>query len=145
MGRQLAELPVESFVARVVLTRSAPAIASPITERLNGASYPGITSHDASAFAHGDVVCRVEAKCGDIAKAGGELPAIGRPKGVTVVFYEPEVVFSAECNHGIEIKRIAQGVGENHGPRFVADCRFKLRHIHIVSAKIDIDEDWHTA
>ena len=80
--RQLAELPAETFITRVVLARGTPAIASPIAEAFGIGFQRGAADNiNRTALAHGEVMRRVEGLGGEVAPSAGEardIHAVGR-------------------------------------------------------------------
>ena len=69
---EFAELPAEAFVAGVVFAGGAPAVAAPIAEAFGVGLERGFADDvDRAAFAHGEVVGRVEGLGGDVTKGAG--------------------------------------------------------------------------
>src|SRR5688572_23803676 len=83
--RKVAQLPGEPLAAGVVLPRLAPAIASPITERLDEPLERRLLGEDAATFTHGDVVRRVEAHRRHVSEGAHGAARIRRTDGVAAV------------------------------------------------------------
>jgi hypothetical protein len=75
---------------------------------------------DAAALPHRDVVRRVEAHRGEVAKGADGPSPIRRAHRVATVLDQIEIVLLDERRHGVEIERIAEGVRDHHGARALA-------------------------
>src|ERR1017187_2164740 len=98
---QLSELPFVALAAGVLLPGIAPAVAAPVAKRLNEHLQIGLVGQHRSAFAHGDMVRRVEADSGDIAKRAHLAPLPRRPERIAAILNQPEIVFPDESSDGI--------------------------------------------
>ncbi len=87
----------------------------------------GVVGDHRAAFAHGDVVRRVEALGAEMAEGTGVLPVSLRAQGVAVILDEPQVVPAGKRRHLLQIKGNAQGVGEENGPCLLRNRRLQLR------------------
>src|SRR3984957_14363165 len=91
-ARQGTELPLETLATRVVLAGLAPAIATPIAKRFDKDLQSRLICKDGSAFSGCNVVGRIKAQSGDIAK-GAHVPSlIGRTQRIAAVFDQPKIM-----------------------------------------------------
>src|SRR5258708_28267057 len=90
--RQRAELLTESCAAVIVLSTGAVAVAAPIAVGPGYACQSLVVGHDAPAFSHRDVVCRVEGHGTQITERAGQSASIPRPERVAVVLDHPQIV-----------------------------------------------------
>ena len=69
---KFAELPHEALAAGIVFARSTPAVAAPVSEGF-GVGFERRLAYnvDGTAFAHGEMMRRVEGLGGDVAKGPG--------------------------------------------------------------------------
>ena len=143
--RKLAILSVEAVVAGIIVSRCAPAVTAPVTDRAHDAVKLRVVRIAGAALAHRHVVWRVEAGGTDVADraglAGLAVDRIGRAERITVVLHEPELVPVAEILHRLQIKRIAEGMCDHHGLRLLGVCFLELRHIDIAGRQGHIHED----
>lgn len=142
---QGAEFLAETFVAGVVFAGCAIAVAAPVAERFGNFFEFGVISEYGSAFAHGDVVGRVETECADVAKGADQFAVVGGTERVATVFDQPQIMLFAQCYDHVQVVRIAQGVGQHDGFCLAADSGFDLAGINVVGAQFDIDEYRHSA
>ncbi len=69
------------------------------------------------------------------------LAVVGRPERVAGVLDEPQAVLLAERLHGVEVERVAQGVGHHDRSRPRADGLAQGGRDGVVGAQLDIDQD----
>ena len=67
-NQQIAELPLETLPARVVLPRRAPAVAPPVAVRLDDLPHPPVLRENRPPLARRDLVRRIEAQRAYIAE-----------------------------------------------------------------------------
>ena len=144
---KVAKLPVEPLAAGVVVARLAPAVAAPVAEALHEFfELRRIGEHDA-ALAHRHVVGRIEAARGHVAELTDVFPCKLGAERVAAVLHEPEVMPPAEVGDRGTVERIAERVGEHHGPRLVAAGRLEAIHVDVVGGvcfrMLDVDEHGH--
>jgi len=121
LARLGGPVPLEPLAAGVVLAAVARAVAAPVAEARGGELEPRVGGVHRAALAHGDVMGWVEAGRTEMAEGPGESAPIEAPESIAVVLDQVEVVRPAELPDGIEIERVAQGMGEHDGPRLVAE------------------------
>ena len=126
--RQLAELPVEALAAGVVLARVAPAVAAPVAERLDQRLERRAVRSARAAFAHGDVVRRIEA---DAWPGRRRCRPAGR-RTVAPTASQQSSISQRSCSLGergdrVEVERIAQRVRDMTARVAVATRRLELR------------------
>ena len=97
--------------------------------------------HDASPFAHGDVVGRVKGRARYLSEGARQLPVVAAPQGVAVVLYQPEVMAAGDFADRFQVEGIAHGMGQKDGAGPRADCRCDLVGKDVVGSYPDIDED----
>src|SRR6266404_4606954 len=115
--RQLAQLPIKSLPARIVLAAGAPAIPSPIAKAFEDVlEFDRANDIDRPAFAQRQMVRRVEGLRGQIAKSARQLPVVPAAQRVAIIFDEPQPMLLAELRYRAQIERIAQRV--RHENRF---------------------------
>src|ERR1017187_10671173 len=110
---QLPELPVVTLAAGIFLAGIAPAVAAPVAKRLNEHLQIGLVSQHRSTLTHGDMVRRVEADGGNIAKRAHLAPLPRRPERIAAILTQPEIVFLDEGGDSVKVKDVAQRMG-NH-------------------------------
>ena len=113
---QMPQLHIKAVVAGVILARFAPAIAAPIAEGQNNAVELRVVGYHGAAFAHRQVVGRVEAERADVPDGAGFFAVPLRAQSVAGVFNQPQVVLFANVQNAVHIKHIAQRV--RHKNRF---------------------------
>ena len=119
-GRKFAELLVEAFAAGVLVSRLTPAVAAPIAERFSDHFQLAVVADHGAALAHRDVVGGVEADGRELAERADRLAVVGAAERVAAVLDQEKVVGFAECADRRQIERVAERVGEHHGPGFRA-------------------------
>ncbi len=110
---KIAILSAEALSAGIRFAGIAPAIASPVAERFNLCLQQRLGCQDTSAFAHGDVVRRIEAGCREIAEYSDILVAIAGAHCITTILNQPEAMLLRERGDGVKIKRISQRVRQH--------------------------------
>ncbi len=98
----------------------APAIASPVAERIDQNLQIGLVSKYRPALAHRDVVGRIETAGGDIAEGANATSLPGRSQRIAAVLNQPQIVFADELHDRIEIEDIAQRVRNDDCPGLLA-------------------------
>ena len=142
---EFTQLPVEALAARVVVARGAPAVAAPVPETLDDLAHRLLPSEHGAALAHGDVVGRIEARRGEVAKGADGLAVPSRADGVAGVLDHPEIVLIRQFHHDVEVEGVAQGVRheDRTGPR--ADGGAELVWVGFVGTELGVDEDRYEA
>ncbi len=120
-------------------------VPAPVPEGLCGPLELGIIGEDGTAFAHGDVVCRIKAQGGDVAKRPHQLAVVGAAKRIAAVFDKPEAMLFAYRHHGFEVEGVAQRMGNHDGLGLGGNCRFYGGGIDVVGGDVHIDEDRYCA
>ena len=144
-ARQVAQFPLEPFVAGVVLAGRAIAVAAPVADRLDQSLQVAAIGPDGAALAHGDVVGGIEADRANVAEGADQLAVIARAEGVAAVLDHIEIMLLRHPHDLAEVERIAEGVGQNDGPGLVGHRRLDPGRVDIVGRQVDIDEDGHKA
>ncbi len=142
---QVAEFPAEAFTAGVVSARRAEAVPPPVTKTLRNRLEFVAVGEDGTAFAHGDVVSRVEAQRRDVAEGAHHLAAVGAAQGVAAVLHQPELVFLAQVGHHVQIERVAQAVCQHDGFGLGADGGLDLAGVDVVRQAVHVDKYWDGA
>src|SRR3954468_1819657 len=106
--RQCAQLPAEALAASVIMARFAPAITTPVTQRLGNSLEPRAVHEHRPALPHRDVVGRVKAARRQIAERANLLAFVSRTDRVATIFDKPQIVLLCKCDDRVEIKWIAQ-------------------------------------
>ena len=99
---------------------------------------------DRAAFAHGEVVRRIETGGSEVADGSGFAhDSVNFDFGterVAVVLHKPEVVEFAELFDLDDIEGVAEGVGDHHGFGFFRIRGFQLSNVDIVLRNGNVDE-----
>src|SRR5579872_7413242 len=90
--RQLAQLPVETLAASVILPWVAPAIAPPVAERFDQGPQERRICEHAAPFTHRYVMCGIEAHRRKIAEGTNPPTLIQASHRVAAVFNQPQLV-----------------------------------------------------
>src|SRR5262249_59872231 len=104
---QIAKLPIKALATGIFFSRFAPAVAAPVPEGLDYLFEQGPVRQNLSAFAHCDVMCRVEANCSEVAERTDVPTMIGAAQRITAIFDEPQVMFFGKRDHGIQVEGVA--------------------------------------
>ena len=136
--RQVAQLVAKALTAGVVFAGLAIAVAAPVAEALSNGFQFAVVGEHRTTFAHGNVMCRIEAQRSNIAKGTNHLATIGSAQRITAVFNQPEVMlFAQRCNH-VQVKGVAQTMGKHDRLGFLADSGFYLGGINVVCERVHI-------
>ena len=106
-ARQVAELPVEAALARVVLARIAIAVAPPVADRFHRRAPRRVAREHGAALAHGDVVRRIEAQRADVTERADMAAADRGAHGVAAVLDEKQLVLLGDLREPHGVERIA--------------------------------------
>ena len=116
--REVAELFAETVFARVVNTPMHQQSRPQSRKRVDQFVQQRIIGIDSTALSHRHVVWRIKATCADMADRTCFLfytvDCISRAKGITIILYQPEVMFITEIFDSLQIKRVTQRVGNHY-------------------------------
>jgi hypothetical protein len=106
---QLAQLLAEAFVAGIVLAGLAVAITSPVSEALGNGLELFVIGKYRTALAHGDVVRRVKAQRGNVAKGAHHLTAVAWcPAHRSNLPPATACMLLAQGRHHVQVKGVTQ-------------------------------------
>ena len=116
-----------------------------------------VAGKDHAAFAHGDVMRRVEAASGDMAERADVLGfpppqpspdvrgGISGAECIAAIFDDPQVVLAGYRHDRIQIERIAQRVRHHDGAGALGHGSFDLLRVDVIGGDVHIDEHRHHA
>ena len=133
---QLPILSVKPVAAQIIPSRRTHTVPPPVSEGADDLVEQRIVRIHGASFAHGHMVRRVKAGGPDVAYGAGKLLFsvydIPGSQGIAVVLHQPETVLFTEGPDFLQIKGIAQSMGQHHcfGP--LRTCFLQHVRINIV-------------
>src|ERR1039458_376035 len=96
-----------------------------------------------ASFAHGDMVSRVEAASGNMAK-GAHMPSlVARTQSIAAIFDDPEVMLAGYHHDCIQIERVAQCMCHHDGAGAFGYGRFDFFWVDVVGGDVHIHKHRH--
>ena len=83
---KVTELLAKAFATGIVLAGLAIAVAAPISKTLCNVLEFAVVGEHRAAFAHGDVMSRVKAQCGNVPKGAHHLTTVGCDQRISAFF-----------------------------------------------------------
>ena len=139
--RQVAELPPEAAAAGVVGAWIAVAIAAPVADRLELALQLGAVGEYRAAFAHGDMMGRVEAERANVAEGADHLTVIAGAERVAAILDDEQIVLFCHPHDLAKVERIAQRMRQDDGAGAGGDGSLDQGGLHVVGRYVGVDED----
>jgi len=106
-------LPLKTLATRVVFAGIAPAVATPVAKRLNQHLQSRLIGKNGAAFSGCNVVRRIKAQSGNIAKRADLSSFVGRTERIAAVFDQPEIMFPGKGSNCVEIEDVPQRMARN--------------------------------
>src|SRR5271163_2569176 len=87
------------------------------------------------------MVCGIEAGGGEVAESADGAAIVAGADSVATILDHPEIMLRCQRHDGVQVKRIAERVRQHNGFGPLGHGGFKLRHIDVISWKLDVDKN----